>query len=159
MKLLINLQKKIIFITSVMIIFGLTLSVVLRYILKLDLFAIEELLIIPTFLLYFIGAAQGSYEDSHISADMTEIYVKNNTIRRLIQLFIAVITLITCLIITYWNAEYLSWSFSHGGKTQGWGIPMYVPHGTVLLGFILMTLYSSIHLYIKAKSVVEVFKK
>lgn len=159
MKLLIGLQEKIMFISSIIILFGLTLAVILRYVLKIDLFAIEELLVIPTFLLYFIGSAHGSYENSHISADMTDTFVKSEKIKSLVHLFVSIITLISCLIITYWNSQYLAWSFNSGGTTSGYGIPLYIPHGTVFLGFILMAFYSVIHVFSKTRNVVNEFKK
>lgn len=158
MKWLIGLQKIVIVISSILITVGLGISVVFRYVLKIDLFSIEELLLIPTFLLYFVGAAHGSYENSHIAADLTGTFVKSKKVQNFINASISLIILITCLIITYWNFQYLSWSFSEGGKTQGWGIPLFIPHGTVFIGFVLITFYTVINLISNIKTVVNYIK-
>ncbi|MCM3411843.1 TRAP transporter small permease [Metabacillus litoralis] len=142
MNTLVKVQKGIMIISSILILIGLFLSVCLRYVLKMDLFGIEELLLIPIFLLYFIGAAQGSYEKSHITADIIDSYIKSQKIRAWNRLVTSLVTLIVCLVISFWNTQYLVWSFSNGGTTPGYQIPLYIPHGTVLLGFSLMSLYS-----------------
>lgn len=144
MNILVKVQKGIMIISSLVILMGLFLSVCFRYVLEMDLFGIEELLLIPIFLLYFIGAAQGSYEKSHITADIVDSYIKNQKIKAWNRMVTSLVTLIVCLIITFWNTQYLVWSFHNGGNTAGYQIPLYIPHGTVLIGFLLMSLYSLI---------------
>lgn len=129
-----------------LVVIGLFIAVVLRYLFQIDLFGITELLLIPTFLLYFIGGAHGSYEKSHITADLVEAYIKNERIKNWITVFTSLVTLVVCIIITKWTLDYVVWSFDNGGKTSGWKIPYYIPHGTVLIGFILMTFYTIVHL-------------
>ncbi|MEC1715141.1 TRAP transporter small permease [Schinkia azotoformans] len=146
MNFLVKLQKGILIISSLLVVIGLFTAVVLRYVFKLDLFGITELLLIPTFLLYFIGGAQGSYEKSHITADIVEAYLKNEKVKNWVTVFTSLVTLIVCIIATKWTFDYISWSFVSGGKTPGWKIPYYIPHGTVLIGFILMTFYTIVHL-------------
>jgi TRAP-type C4-dicarboxylate transport system permease small subunit len=143
---LVNLQKYTLIISSLLIVIGLFLAVLLRYVFEIDLFGITELLLIPTFLLYFIGGAHGSYEKSHITADIVGAYVKNESFKNWVTVFTSLVTLIVCIIITKWTFDYVIWSFDNGGKTPGWKIPYYIPHGTVLIGFILMTFYTIINL-------------
>lgn len=143
---LLKLQKGILIISSLLIVIGLFMAVVLRYVFKVDLFGITELLLIPTFLLYFIGGAHGSYEKSHITADIVEAYLKNERVKNWVTVFTSVVTLIVCIITTKWTFDYIIWSFEDGGRTSGWKIPYYIPHGTVLIGFILMTFYTIVHL-------------
>lgn len=158
MKRLVKIQETVLVISSILVLIGLFLTVLLRYVFKIDLFGIEELLLLPIFLLYFIGAANGSYEDSHISANMIDSYLKSEKIKLIIKAFTTVVTLGVCVIISYWSTEYLIWSFSHGGATSGWQIPLYIPHGTVLLGFLLMTLYSFTHLYTQINLIIHQYK-
>ncbi len=159
MNILLKLQKGILIISSLLILLGLFITVTLRYVLKMDLFGIEELLLIPIFLLYFIGAAYGSYEKSHITADLLDSYIKNKKFKLWNGLITSLITVLVCLIITYWNTEYFIWSFNQGAKTSGWGIPLFIPHGTVLMGFILMSFYSLIHLYRQTRLIIEEMNK
>ncbi|RKL64800.1 hypothetical protein CR203_24350 [Salipaludibacillus neizhouensis] len=159
LKTLVKVQKGIMIISSILILIGLFLSVCLRYVFKIDLFGIEELLLIPIFLLYFIGAAQGSYEKSHITADILESYVKSGKIKAWNRLVTSVVVLIVCLIITFWNSQYIFWSFNNGGNTSGYQIPLFIPHGTVLIGFILMSFYSLIDFFRQISMVKDEMKK
>lgn len=144
MSILLKSQKFILILSSIIVTLGLVLSVIFRYVLKLDLFGIDELLLIPIFIIYFIGGAQGSYEESHIRADLIESYVTSPKILNALKLFNQLFVLIVGIIIVIWSFNYLLWSFSSGGDTPGWGIPLYLPHGTILVGFILMVFYTFI---------------
>lgn len=151
MKVLVKTQKLFLLIASVIITIALFLAVIFRYILKIDLFGIEELLIIPTFTLYFIAAAQASYEQNHIAADLLESYLGSEKIKQLVNVLNSLVILIVCVILTYWNIQNVMWIYQQGAKTSGWGIPLVIPHTIVLIGFVLMTLHTLIHLlnYIK----------
>ncbi|MDT8862880.1 TRAP transporter small permease [Alkalihalobacillus sp. MEB130] len=156
MKFLLKVQKSIMFFSSLLIIIGLSLTVFFRYVLKLDIFAIDELLLIPTFLIYFMGAATASYENSHISADIVDSYVKSKIVKSWISLIVSILTFVTCVVMTIWTTEFVLWSFDNGGKTLGWQIPLFIPYATVLLGFVLMCVYSLVHVITK---ILSVFRK
>lgn len=145
MEIINKLQRVIMFVSSILIIVALSIAVLLRYVLKIDLFGLEELLIIPIFLLYFLGASYGSYEKSHITADIMETYVKNKNILKIIRLFTTFISLIASSVFTYCAFRYFLWSVNKLEKTPGWHIPLFIPHGIVLIGFFLMSIYFLIH--------------
>src|SRR5699024_5984200 len=85
--LLLHAQRTILIVCSLLLVIGLGATVVMRYILKIDLFGLEELLVIPAFWLYFIGASFGTYEKSHISAELVSVYVKNEKVKTYIEFF------------------------------------------------------------------------
>lgn len=147
MNLLLKFQKWIMFISSIIIALGLSLAVILRYVLKMDLFGIEELLIIPIFLLYFFGATYGTYEKSHITADILDSYIKNAKVLLWIRTFTTFISLLASSVFSYWAIQYFIWSVNKLEKTPGWHIPLFIPHGVVMIGFVLMSMYFLIHLY------------
>ncbi|WP_342471519.1 TRAP transporter small permease [Metasolibacillus sp. FSL H7-0170] len=144
MKFIVNSQKYLLITANVLVALGLFFTVILRYFLKIDLFGIDELLLIPIFLLYFIGGAQGSYEQNHIRADLLESYITSEKTLNALKLFNQFFVLIVGGIIIYWSLNYLIWSYGAGGRTPGWKIPLYIPHGTILIGFILMVFYTLI---------------
>ena len=155
MKYLIKTQKAIVFFSSIIVVLFLCLSVFFRYILKVDFFGIEELIIIPVFLLYFIGASLGSYENSHIGADILETFIKSKKVMNWIKLLTLSITSIVSFMFTLWAWEYFLFSVNSMEKTPGWQIPLLFPNGIVLIGFILMTLFSLIHTYSQIKKIKE----
>ena len=59
------------------VIFG---AVVARYILHKDLYGNEEIILLIAWWLYFIGAMNGSMEDSQIKAEMMDIFIQNHKV-------------------------------------------------------------------------------
>lgn len=147
MGFLLKIQRFIMFTSSILIVIGLSITVVLRYILKMDLFGMEDLLIIPVFSLYFFGATYGSYENSHISADILDSYIKNPKTILKVRIFTNALSIAASGIFSFWAIQYFLWSFDKMESTSGWHIPLFIPHGIVMIGFILMTMYMLIHLY------------
>lgn len=142
-----NLQKIILVLSSVLLVITLSVTVVMRYILKTDIFGLEELIIIPGFWLYFLGAGYATREkDFHISADLVSSYVTNQTILKVVYIITSVFTLIISMVMTYWSFDFLSWSFTGGSRTPALKIPEYIAQGSVFTGFLIMTIYFLIHL-------------
>lgn len=139
-------QKIIMIVTSLLILIGIAATIILRYVLKKDLFGIEELIILPSIWLYFMGASLASYEKSHITADLMSSYVKNEKLLLGINVLKGILSLIIVTIVSYWSLEFLIWGISSEGKTPVWDIPMYFSILAVFIGFLLMFIYSIYHL-------------
>lgn len=74
------IQKWVLVFTGI-IVFVLTIATVfLRYVLTMNVLGLDEIILLVIFWQYFIGAAQGSREDSQIKADMVSTVVKNKTV-------------------------------------------------------------------------------
>ena len=128
---------------STLIIFA---GVIMRYFLKTDLFGIEELITILVMWLYFIGSGHGSYEDSHIKADMMSSFIKNKQLLKVLNICIYGISTVLISIITAWGIQYAIWSISAGGVTTGWRFPLIISQIPISIGFLLMLFYSLYHL-------------
>ncbi len=128
--------------------------VILRYGLQADLFAYEEWLLIICFWLYFMASALGTYENSHVNADLFEHLTKSARLNWIRALFVCAIELIVSLAVVYWAvlmmqdeiAAYPNWQ-----ATIALEIPFVVPRFGVLLGFGLMSAYSALRLYVLVK--------
>lgn len=128
--------------------------VVFRYILHADLFAYEEWLLPLSFWLFFLGSAVGTYEDTHIKADILESYIKNPRTIWLRRVTLGVIELIVTLFLIYWGilmlideiASYPQWQ-----TTIALRIPFAVPRFGIVLGLTFMAFYSALHLYVLLK--------
>jgi TRAP-type C4-dicarboxylate transport system permease small subunit len=144
---LLILQKTLIISCSLLVAIAITASAVLRYVLKLDLYGLEEIVVIFAFWLYFSGAAYGAYEDSHIAAGIVDVYVKNDRIRTLLNSFSYLVTTLLTYLFTYWAFQMLSWTIGKHGATPVWRIPLAIPQGAILFGMGLMSFYFTIHLF------------
>ena len=128
--------------------------VILRYGFQADLFAYEEWLLIICFWLYFMGSALGTYENSHVNADLLDHLMDNPRLGWLRAVVVCIIELGISLVIVYWAvlmiqdevATYPNWQATIALK-----IPFVVPRIGVLVGFGLMSFYSALRLYVLLK--------
>lgn len=138
---LINIQRLILLMASLLLVSSLVITVLLRYVFNSDLFGLEEFIIIPGFWLYFLGAAYGTRDDSHIKADLVTEFVTNKSKVKIIQVITQFITFITCVIMTVWGFDFLLWSYNSGAKSPALNIPSYFSQMSVFIGFLLMSIY------------------
>ncbi len=128
-----------------------------RYLFAIDFYGVEEILLIFAFWLYFIGAAFGSYEKSHIEADFIQAIFGDTFITRKISFIRDVVEILVLLVLTYWSFLLIQFSIERWPITPGWKIPLVVPQMAIVIGFILMTLHSLIHFWnrISGKTIKE----
>lgn len=117
-------------------------SVVARQCFGRDLYGNEDFILISAFWLYMIGGAYGSYENSHIKADIVSEVMKDGPIKKYIQNIAIIIETVVSLVITVWGWQLVLWSFAKGAKSISWKIPMFIPQGAIFIGFGIMFLYS-----------------
>ena len=125
--------------------------VVLRYGFQADLFAYNEWLLIICFWLFFMGGALGTYEGSHISADLLSYVTDSPRVAWARGLLVTSIELVISIAIVYWAilmindeiASYPVWQ-----TTVALKIPFIVPRLGILVGFAFMTFYTALHLYV-----------
>ena len=128
--------------------------VVLRYGFQADLFAYEEWLLVICFWLYFLASALGTYEDTHVNADLLDHLTDNPRLGWLRAVVVCLIELGVSLVVVYWAilmlqdeiAAYPNWQATIALK-----IPFIVPRIAVLVGFGLMSFYSGLRLYVLLK--------
>lgn len=145
--LLVKLQRHlaIFFLLLIAIIFGLV--VVLRQVLDVSFFAYEEWVLIAGFGLYALGGALGSFERTHIRADMLEGWIKNPSLKRIHLLVIIGLEAVVAMVLTYWAALMVLLDFArfpNVPSTPVYSVPLLVPKIFIFVGFFLMALYSSV---------------
>ncbi|WP_022663982.1 TRAP transporter small permease [Desulfospira joergensenii] len=130
---------------SLLITTAICIAAAMRYFFKLDFFGLEEFVLITACVLYFIGAAQGSFEKSHISADfMEKLMAKRGGLGHL--LFIQkTIELVMSYVFIYWGFLMIQWCIKAWPVTPVWRIPFLIPESIVCLSFILMAVYNTAH--------------
>lgn len=142
-----KIMRYVLIFSSIVLVFTLASTVIMRYVLKIDIFGLEELIIIPGFWLYFLGAGYATKEKNfHIQADLISSYVESPLINKLIELITSIITFVTSLIMTLWSYTFFKDSVTSGAKTPALKIPLFVSHSSVFIGFLIMTIYFLIHL-------------
>lgn len=131
--------------TTACIIILIAFIVCMRYIVKSDLYASEEIATLLAMWLYFISAGYASYENSHIRADILMEFVKKEMARKVIKCFNQGVAIIVLVFLVYWGIEFAAWSIGAGGKTAGWKIPYIYSQIPITIGFFIMLVYSIYH--------------
>lgn len=145
-RLLVGAQRFILWTSSIAVVLAITASVILRYVLKTDLYGAEEILSLLAIWMYFIGGSYGSYEGSHISAEILPVFIKNKNVMRWFNAAIAAISLIVSIYFVRWGLQYWALTTRLGGKTPGLKIPLWLPRLPLLICFVLMVVYNLYHL-------------
>jgi len=148
------IKRAFVCVASLIMAFTFFFVVILRYGFQADLFAYEEWLLIVCFWLYFIASALGTYEDSHVNADLLDHFIADARLKWIRTLVVAIIELVVSLAVIYWATlmirDEIS-SYPYWQATIALKIPFLVPRLAVLVGFIFMTFYTILRIYVLLK--------
>lgn len=120
-------------------------SVVLRYVFKGNFYGSDEVIMLFAFWLYFMGAVYGSYENSHIKADLLNVYIKNMRKKDAVALLAQLLTIVVNTLVLIWATRYFSSEIAKGGLSTGLKIPLVIPKSAVFFGFLLMEFYHVVY--------------
>lgn len=121
-------------------------SVILRYGFSETIIGIEELATYSAVWAYFVGAAYGSYERSHISASLVPVMFRSDRARAVVEVLATTITLVVGAAMTWHVYKYFSWSVGTRPRSLELETDLVWFHGAVLFGFAMMTVYTAIEL-------------
>lgn len=144
-KFLIRLQQWILIACSIVVVLIMCMEALLRYVFHTDLYGIEEIVLIIAFWLYFIGSSYGSYDKSHVKADIIPRLLSGKK-RLALSIFVSLVMAVLCFLFTYWSVGFVQYSIAEMPRTLAWGIPLAVAHSSVFLGYLLMAFYCSVYL-------------
>jgi TRAP-type C4-dicarboxylate transport system permease small subunit len=131
-------------ISFTVIIFG---SIIARSFFGRDLYGNEDFVLIAAFWLYLIGGAYGTYNNSHIKADILTELLKPGRNKTIILLTSSIVETIINFVVTIWGWQLIVWSIGKGAKSISWKIPMSIPQSAIFVGFLIMFIYSSRQIY------------
>lgn len=139
-----NVVKVVMIIGSVASTGLMVYSVILRYVFKGNFYGSDEVIMLFAFWLYFMGAVYGSYENSHIKADLLNVYIKNLRSKDAVALVAQVLTIVVNTIVLMWAWKYFQMELTKWGLSTALKIPLVIPKSAVFFGFLLMEFY---HIY------------
>lgn len=137
----------LIFLSGLAILLAMMATVLLRYVFKMDLYGIDEVILAVVFWFYFFGGINGSFEDSQVRADVVGTLFKNNLkLQHYLRIVTRIIEIIAIIFLIVMSISLLITNFQRMPVTTGLKIPYVIPQMGVALGFILMLFYSVGHL-------------
>ncbi|MDR2176041.1 MAG: TRAP transporter small permease subunit [Synergistaceae bacterium] len=135
------LQQIVMVTTSVAIVLLILTQVALRYFLRMPLMGVEELACLCGFWLYFIGAANGARERSHIKADLLNIMIRNERALNGAKALISFILIVLTGLFVEWTVSYVLWSMKSWERSPALSIPMVCAQASMMVSAILMFFY------------------
>ena len=143
---LVKIQKFILMFSNITIALIIVAAALGRMLIGLNLYGYDEVLLTFSFWLYFYGASQGSYENSHIKADLVSAFIKNEKIKSTLNLTTMIITAAVNAVFVFWGYEFFKWTVIQGQATVGLRIPIWIPQSAIFIGLILMFIYHILHI-------------
>ncbi len=126
---------------------------------SVDFRGYEEFLVAFAIWLYMFGTANGSFERSHITAEILKIMMKEGLTKDIFGLIRNVLTLVLGFMFLTWAIELVQWTIVMGTKTPTWRIPMTVSQSAMLFGLAVATFYNTVYLYDEVKGFVVKYGK
>jgi TRAP-type C4-dicarboxylate transport system permease small subunit len=145
--------------TVTLIITGAALA---RYIFKVNFNGYDELTVLVAFWLYFMGAAYGAYNNSHVSADVIDAYFPEGRTKKTITCVRWLITSAVCLLFVTYGFEYVKFSFvgplgnfKRIPRSMVWRIPFWISQSSIFIGLIFMEIYFVRNFVLSAKALLS----
>lgn len=131
---------------AVVVTLTVVVQVLLRYVLKLPLFGLEEFSRLIAVWIYFLGAFYGTRNDSHVQGDVAARLFTTARSQAILKTVTWSLSLIACALFLYHSAKYSIWLFGTGERTTGLWWPRIYSVGSMLVGALLMTIYAIVNL-------------
>mgnify|MGYP005988613335 CR=1 FL=1 len=125
---------------------GQFVQVITRYVLEIPVMGLEESLLFPTLWLYVLGAVNASRENSHIRANVMEIFLKTKRQHQILAAIGEMISLIIGLWLTYWAYDFAKYSLRVWRESPTLYLPTFWVDSALVIGLILMMVFTAMHL-------------
>jgi TRAP-type C4-dicarboxylate transport system permease small subunit len=126
---------------------GQFVQVVTRYVLQVPVMGLEETMLYPTLWLYMLGAVNASRENSHIRANVLEIFLKTDRQHTILAIVGEIISLIVGLWLLSWAWDFTQYSWRVWKESPTLYIPTFFSDVALVIGLGLMMLYTAWHLW------------
>ncbi|WP_367339720.1 TRAP transporter small permease [Aminivibrio sp.] len=142
---LIKIQRIVMLFTIVFCTLAIFSQAVMRYVFHSPFVGIEEMGAYFAFWLYFIGASYGSYERSHIRAELTHLFFGTSKKYALCRAATSFISFGTAAFAIPWAYDYVLWGIMKNEQSRatflGSTYPVFWFQASILVGLALMAFY------------------
>ncbi|MCT4655459.1 MAG: TRAP transporter small permease subunit [Cohaesibacter sp.] len=125
---------------------GQFIQVITRYVLEIPVMGLEESLLYPTMWLYMLGAVNASRENTHIRANVLEIFLKSPRQVAFLALIGEALSLIIGCWLTYWAWDFTRYSLRVWKESPTLYIPTFYVDVALILGLVLMMIFTALQL-------------
>ncbi|WP_375748550.1 TRAP transporter small permease [Vibrio sp. HN007] len=125
---------------------GQFIQVITRYVLEIPVMGLDETLLYPTLWLYVLGAANASRENSHIRANVLDIFLHKEQQKTILAIIGETLSLVIGSWLTYWAWDFTKYSLRVWKESPTLYIPTFYVDIALLVGLVLMMVFTAIHL-------------
>ncbi len=125
---------------------GQFVQVITRYVLQIPVMGLEETMLYPTLWLYMFGAINASRENTHIRANVLEIWLTTDVQHKVLAIIGEVISLIVGLWLLSWAWDYTRYAWRVWKESPTLYIPTFYSDVALVIGLTLMMVYTAWHL-------------
>lgn len=125
---------------------GQFVQVITRYVLQVPVMGLEETMAYPTVWLYILGSVNASRENTHIRANVLEIFIKTTRGHTILAIIGEIISLIVGLWLLSWAWDYTQYAWRVWRESPTLYIPTFYSDVALVVGLGLMMIYTASHL-------------
>ncbi len=134
---------------------GQFVQVITRYVLEIPVMGLEETMLYPTMWLYILGAVNASREDTHIRANVLEIFMETERAHTVLAVIGEILSLIIGLWLLSWAWDYTQYSARVWKESPTLYIPTFYSDVALFAGMCLMMAYTALHLLRHLRSLIR----
>ena len=126
-------------------------NVVGRYVVGRSILWADEVQVFIMIAMTFLGAAVVAWRRQHLRMDVLARMLPRR-LQKLLKLVELALMLALCGFVLVQSQDYASRMFQIGRTSDSAGIPMWIPHGSVAVGFGLMVLVCLAHIWTASRT-------
>lgn len=130
----------------VIVALGQFVQVITRYVLQVPVMGLEETMLYPTLWLYMLGAVNASRENTHIRANVLEIFLSTRTQHIVLAIVGEILSLIIGLWLTWWAWDFTRYAWRVWKESPTLYIPTFYSDIALFTGLVLMMLFTAVNL-------------
>lgn len=134
---------------------GQFVQVITRYVLQVPVMGLEETMLYPTLWLYILGAVNASRENTHIRANVLEIWLTSDRQHTVLAIISEVISLIVGLWLLSWAWDFTKYAWRVWKESPTLYIPTFYADVALVIGLTLMMIYTAWHLWGHVRSLLK----
>ena len=117
-------------------------QVLMRYVFELPVMGLDELLVYPTLWLYLLGSVNAAREDTHIKANVLDVFLKTDKAKQIVRVIADFFSVIISAWLTYWAWDYFVYAKRVWKESPTLYIPTFWAECSLFVGMSLMTIYA-----------------
>jgi TRAP-type C4-dicarboxylate transport system permease small subunit len=121
-------------------------------VLEIPVMGLEESLLYPTLWLYMLGAVNASRENTHIRANVLEIFLSTERQHQVLAIIGEVISLAVGLWLTSWAWDFWKYSQRVWRESPTLYLPTFYVDAALFIGMVLMMVFTAWHLILHIRA-------